>query len=552
MNGTGQENHSDLIYTTSTTYQLLPYELQAVLCIGALLGKETLRKLSIIGVNFTVDIRLNQMAFRKYFFFRNLYLSCQLSAIIIEYVEFGKKFETGFKFKGVMSMCKKEESNVNGEIKKIYDDTIAKIGTIITNESPEARKDRIGILIRKYEDDIGVFEDFENTYVGLNFKKSLRDTLVELQNGYFVTKIMYILTFGLGFILILGGLYLAITANKDLFGIFLTGVGGTDILLFFLSDPPAKLEFSRNNFAKFIVPYYTWHIEVVNRHDLLDKYRQNMISLIDSNSDTLKNNVNSLSQKINDQIKNAERLGNPNDPKKGEYLNDLKNQWNEIVEMENKCCNSLDGVQQIWTKIFEMEIKHSMMLLDDTNRVMQMMAKIKPMQSTMQSKGETTTPKTYTITAIAGEGGTINPPNSTTIDEGDSQPFTIEPNAGYIIDQLKVNDNPLAQGDKSTYEFKDVHGDQKIEASFTKLPAAPAQSYTITAIAGVGGDIDPKDAVSVNEGDSKTFNIKPESGYKLDQLKVNDKPQVQGGKLTYEFMDVRRDQKIEASFVKET
>jgi hypothetical protein len=74
---------------------------------------------------------------------------------------------------------------------------------------------------------------------------------------------------------------------------------------------------------------------------------------------------------------------------------------------------------------------------------------------------------TYTITATAGDNGTIEPIGNTTVNYGASQTYTITPNAGYEILQVLVDDvnNPQAVYDK-TYCFMDVKANHTIHAEF--------------------------------------------------------------------------------------
>ena len=46
-------------------------------------------------------------------------------------------------------------------------------------------------------------------------------------------------------------------------------------------------------------------------------------------------------------------------------------------------------------------------------------------------------PNTYTITSTAGANGTITPLGATVVNSGASQAFTITPNAGYHILDVK-------------------------------------------------------------------------------------------------------------------
>jgi hypothetical protein len=72
--------------------------------------------------------------------------------------------------------------------------------------------------------------------------------------------------------------------------------------------------------------------------------------------------------------------------------------------------------------------------------------------------------RTYTITASAGDGGTIDPVGSVVVNEGDSQAFTITPNTGYHIADVLVDS--ISQGVVSSYTFTNVTANHTISASF--------------------------------------------------------------------------------------
>ncbi|MBW2046205.1 MAG: hypothetical protein JRI96_15205 [Deltaproteobacteria bacterium] len=102
----------------------------------------------------------------------------------------------------------------------------------------------------------------------------------------------------------------------------------------------------------------------------------------------------------------------------------------------------------------------------------------------------------YTITATAGEGGTITPSGTVTVNSGDDQSFTITADAGY-----------QSVGAVSSYTFSNVTRDHTIQASFA------VNAYTITATAGAGGSITPSGSVTVEEGNALTFTIAADSRY---------------------------------------
>ena len=83
--------------------------------------------------------------------------------------------------------------------------------------------------------------------------------------------------------------------------------------------------------------------------------------------------------------------------------------------------------------------------------------------------GETPTPPvedTFTITASAGQGGSITPSGAVTVTKGESQTFTITPSEGYEIAAVIVDGT--SQGAVDTYTFENVTEAHTITASFTE------------------------------------------------------------------------------------
>ncbi|MCW1309794.1 MAG: PQQ-binding-like beta-propeller repeat protein, partial [Candidatus Nanoarchaeia archaeon] len=73
----------------------------------------------------------------------------------------------------------------------------------------------------------------------------------------------------------------------------------------------------------------------------------------------------------------------------------------------------------------------------------------------------------FTITASTGPGGTISPSGTITVNYGDSKTFTITPNTGYKISNVKVDG--ISVGAVSSYTFSNITSNHTIEASFEKL-----------------------------------------------------------------------------------
>jgi len=157
--------------------------------------------------------------------------------------------------------------------------------------------------------------------------------------------------------------------------------------------------------------------------------------------------------------------------------------------------------------------------------------------------GEVEPPVTYTITATAGDGGLVDPSGEVVVNEGNSQTFTITPDAGYEIEDVVVDGSSV--GAVSSYTFENVAADHSIHATFSPVP-----TYTITATAGAGGTIAPAGEVVVNEGDSQTFTITAYTGYEIDDVVVDGSSV--GPVSSYTFENVTADHTISATFSEST
>ncbi|MGB9594676.1 MAG: InlB B-repeat-containing protein, partial [Candidatus Poribacteria bacterium] len=119
----------------------------------------------------------------------------------------------------------------------------------------------------------------------------------------------------------------------------------------------------------------------------------------------------------------------------------------------------------------------------------------------------------YNILATAGLGGTISPFGTVQVIDGGSKKFTINPNVGYQIADVKINGTSI--GAVAEYTFTNVKSNQTIEAVFV------VKTYTVTANAGVGGAINPSGQVQVLHGGSQSFTITPNVGYSIADVSVD-------------------------------
>jgi hypothetical protein len=147
---------------------------------------------------------------------------------------------------------------------------------------------------------------------------------------------------------------------------------------------------------------------------------------------------------------------------------------------------------------------------------------------------------TFTITASAGSGGSINPNGAVSVNQGANQTFSITPNSGFSI--LSVTVDGANQGAITSFTFSNVQANHTISAAFQ----ASTTQFTITASAGTGGSINPNGAVLVNQGANQAFSITPGSGYTVSSVTVDGANQ--GAITSYTFSNVQANHTISAAF----
>lgn len=86
----------------------------------------------------------------------------------------------------------------------------------------------------------------------------------------------------------------------------------------------------------------------------------------------------------------------------------------------------------------------------------------------------------FTITATAGNGGTIAPTGATKVYKGTSKAFTITPNAGYHVDSLTVDGTAVDV--VTEYTFSDVTANHTIAVTFAKDAMTVAKENLLAAI----------------------------------------------------------------------
>ncbi len=144
----------------------------------------------------------------------------------------------------------------------------------------------------------------------------------------------------------------------------------------------------------------------------------------------------------------------------------------------------------------------------------------------------------YTVTAIAGPNGSISPSGITTYSYGATPLYSIIPNPGFSIANVRVNN--VSVGTLPTYQFTPITQNQVISADFA------TNIFSINATAGIGGSINPSGNLSYNASATPIFIITPNTGYSIADVVVNG---ISVGKVnSYQFPPVSSNGFINAKF----
>lgn len=121
---------------------------------------------------------------------------------------------------------------------------------------------------------------------------------------------------------------------------------------------------------------------------------------------------------------------------------------------------------------------------------------------------------TYTISVSGGTGGTITPPgNSFTVTQGSTQKFFFTPTGNNVAKSVMVDGKKVNCSEGFT--FGNIGMNHTLNVTFG------VGDFTIDASADTHGIITPSGAVSIGSGQSKTFSIRTDSGYAIDDVIVD-------------------------------
>ena len=170
-------------------------------------------------------------------------------------------------------------------------------------------------------------------------------------------------------------------------------------------------------------------------------------------------------------------------------------------------------------------------------------------------------PVTYTITAAAGEGGTISPDGEIVSDYDSDQQIVITSDYGYRIEKVTVDGEDLEghYGPSFTYDFRHIRNNHTIHAAFS--PIGDGSFHKIIFEPSENGSVDAEgmidNIVSVQDSFDFTFTITSSPGYGISSVLQNGEDikrylvAKNDGTFELTLFEVREDTTIEITFIEE-
>lgn len=148
-----------------------------------------------------------------------------------------------------------------------------------------------------------------------------------------------------------------------------------------------------------------------------------------------------------------------------------------------------------------------------------------------------TDPSKVILTSTAGAGGGIAPLGKVETLKGSSRSYSITPNAGFYIQDVKVSGKSVGQ--VSSHTLLDIQKAQTIAATFAKNPV-------VTTVQAPGGSISPVGPTTASYNGSVFFSFTPAAGYTVDKILINGKPQT--GATGFSVSGIKTATKVSAVF----
>ena len=183
--------------------------------------------------------------------------------------------------------------------------------------------------------------------------------------------------------------------------------------------------------------------------------------------------------------------------------------------------------------------------------------------TTLEVEFESIPPTTYTLSIKATGNGSAsyngttikNSTTSFTANEGTSATVSFNPDSGYRIKSVKVNDSDVTSSiSGNSYTISSISANTTLEVEFEAIPTT---TYTLTIKATGNGSASYNEAIirsktstfTVNEGTSVSITLTPDNGYRIKSVKENDAnttSYVSDG--VYTISNISRNTNIEVEF----
>jgi len=144
----------------------------------------------------------------------------------------------------------------------------------------------------------------------------------------------------------------------------------------------------------------------------------------------------------------------------------------------------------------------------------------------------------FTLTGHAGAGGSISPAGESVVNYGSSATYTITPNTGFLISDVKIDN--VSTGVITSYTFTTVTSDHNVSATFIPI------TFNIKGISSAGGSINPSGIITVVYGTDLVCTITPATGYQVEDVLVNNNSV--GPVTSYTFTNITEEHTISATF----
>ena len=126
---------------------------------------------------------------------------------------------------------------------------------------------------------------------------------------------------------------------------------------------------------------------------------------------------------------------------------------------------------------------------------------------------------TVVVTPAATAGGAISPAEATVVELGGSVTFELTPDPDYEVEDVEIDG--VSVGATSSYALTNITAPREVLARFALAGQPGVQQFSVSLSSGGHGTVLPNGTVVVEEGDSLTFTVTPDTGYRTASVYVN-------------------------------